>query len=96
MDLNDLIMTKRQEILRITGRHGAEHIRLFGSVARGEVKPASDIDLLVDMRPDHSPWFPAGLMADLEELPGRRVHVVTGRALHPYLRERVLREAIPL
>jgi predicted nucleotidyltransferase len=54
------------------------------------------VDLLVEMTPDHSPWFPAGLTIDLEDLLGRRVHVVTAEALHPYLRERVLAEAVPL
>ncbi len=96
MEQTDLIKRKRQEILRIARRHGAENIRLFGSVARGEADPSSDVDLLVDMRPDHSPWFPAGLTADLEDLLGTRVHVLTVNGLHPYLRERVMKEANPL
>jgi len=96
MELNDLIRTKRDEILRIARRHGADNIRLFGSAARGDAGPSSDVDLLVEMRPDHSPWFPAGLVADLEALLGRRVHVVTVKALHPYIRERVLQEAVRL
>jgi len=96
MTLNDLIETKREEIIRIAAKHGADNIRLFGSAARGEAGAASDVDLLVEMRPDHSPWFPAGLVADLEELLGTRVHVVTVRALHPSIRERVLQEAVPL
>jgi predicted nucleotidyltransferase len=96
MELNELIRTKRDEILHIARRHGADNIRLFGSAARGEAGPSSDVDLLVEMRPDHSPWFPAGLVADLEELLGKRVHVVTVTALHPYIRERVLQGAVPL
>jgi predicted nucleotidyltransferase len=96
MDLNDLIRTKRDEILRIARRHGADNIRLFGSATRGETGPSSDVDLLVEMRADHSPWFPAGLVADLEALLGRRVHVVTAGALHPYIRKRVLQEAVQL
>jgi len=96
MELSDLIRTKRDEILRIARRHGADNIRLFGSAARGDAGPSSDVDLLVEMRPDHSPWFPAGLVADLEALLGRRVHVVTVKALHPYIRERVLQEAVQL
>ena len=96
MELNALIMAKREDILRVAGRHGAGNIRLFGSAARGDAGPSSDVDLLVDMRADHSPWFPAALVADLEELLGKRVHVVTVRALHPFIRERVLEEAVPL
>jgi hypothetical protein len=96
MELNDLIRTRRDEILNIARRHGAENIRLFGSAARGGAGPSSDVDLLVEMRADHSPWFPAGLVADLEALLGRRVHVVTVKALHPYIKERVLQEAVQL
>jgi uncharacterized protein len=76
--------------------HGAENIRLFGSVARGDAGESSDVDLLVEVSHDPSPWFPAGLVADLEELLGRRVHVVTVGALHPYIRDRVTQEAVPL
>jgi uncharacterized protein len=96
MALNDLIRTHREEILRIARRHGADNIRLFGSAARGEAGPSSDVDLLVEMRPDHTSWFPGGLIADLEELLGVRVHVVTEKSLHPYIRDRVLNEAAPL
>lgn len=96
MALNDLIKAKREEIIRIAARHGAYNVRLFGSAARGEAGPSSDVDLLVETRPDHAPWFPAGLTVDLEDLLGHRVHVVTPRALHPYIREAVLKEAVPL
>ncbi len=96
MDGGELIRAKREDILRLAARHGATNVRVFGSVARGEAGPESDLDLLVDVGPVHSPWFPAGLMADLELLLGRRVDVVTERALHWYIRDRVLSEAIPL
>ena len=96
MDGEDLIRAKRDDILRLAARHGATNVRVFGSVARGEAGPESDLDLLVDVGPVHSPWFPAGLMADLELLLGRKVDVVTERALHWYIRDRVLREALPL
>jgi hypothetical protein len=54
------------------------------------------VDLLVDVGPDPSPFFPGGLLADLEELLGRRVDVLTENALHWYIRDRILREARPL
>jgi uncharacterized protein len=91
-----LIKEKREEILKIGLRHGAKNIRLFGSVARGEAGESSDIDMLVEVGENPSPWFPGGLIADLEELLGRWVHVVTVGALHSYIRDRVLQEAVPL
>jgi hypothetical protein len=83
-------------IQRVAKKHGAQRIRVFGSVARGEAGPQSDIDLLVDKGPQTSPWFPAGLILELEEALGRKVDVLTTNGLSPYLRERVLQEAVPL
>ena len=90
------VYEKRDEILRIAAAHGVRNIRIFGSVARGDADAESDIDLLVEVGPTTSSWFPAGLILDLEELLGRPVEVVTERGLSPYLRERVLRDAVPL
>jgi predicted nucleotidyltransferase len=87
---------KREEILRLAARHGARNVRVFGSVARGEETPASDIDLLVEAGPDTSPWFPGGLIADLEDLLGCHIDVATEPGLHWYLRTRILHEAVPL
>lgn len=96
MKIEEAVKNKRDEIRRIAEQHGATNIRLFGSVARGEAKPESDVDLLVDVTPQTSSWFPIGLILDLEKLLGRRVEVVTERALNKDLRDRVLREAVPL
>ena len=96
MDTQKLLEEKREDILRITARHGAFNVRLFGSVARGEARPDSDIDLLVDVGPKHSSFFPGGLVADLEALLGRRVDVVEPEGLHWYVRDRILNEAVPL
>lgn len=96
MTLEQLILGKRDEIQRIASKHGAYNIRVFGSMARGDAGPESDIDLLIDVGPTTSSWFPAGLVLDLESLLGRRVQVVTEKALNPELREHVLREAVPL
>jgi len=96
MTLKQLIEEKRDEILRLAVKHGARNVRLFGSAARGEDRPDSDVDFLVEAGPTTSSWFPAGLILDLEETLGRRVEIVTDRGLNPYLRDQVLREAIPL
>ena len=96
MRTEDLVQAKRREILEIARRHGAVDVRIFGSAARGEARPDSDVDLLVKPGPKTSAWFPAGLILDLEDLLGRRVDVLTEGALHWYIRDRILAEAVPL
>lgn len=71
-------------------------MQLSGSVARAEDTPESDVDLLVDVTRDTTPWFPGSLIADLEQLLGRRVQVMIRLSLSPLIRETVLREAVPL
>src|SRR3990167_6807983 len=94
--MEDLLREKREEILRLAEKHGARNVRIFGSVAHGETTETSDIDLLVDTEEKTSPWFPAGLVAELEELLGRQVDVVTTNGLYWLLRRRILKEARPL
>jgi predicted nucleotidyltransferase len=96
MGIEDVLRDKREEILEIVKRHGADQVRVFGSIARGEARADSDIDLLVRPGPKTSPWFPAGLVLDLEALLGRKVDVLTEKALHWYIRDRILSEAVPL
>lgn len=96
MDIMNLLKSKREAILEIAARHGATNVRLFGSAARGEAGEESDIDLLVDVGPGRTPFFPGGLLADLEELLGCKVDVVTEEGLHWYIRDQVLKEAISL
>ena len=92
----DLVRSKREQILRLARRHGVTGVRVFGSMARGDAGPQSDVDLLIEVGADLSPWFPGGLVAELEELLGRRVQVVTEHGLDALLRDRVLKEAVPL
>jgi len=87
---------RRLEIQEIAAKHGVSRIRVFGSVARGEDRPDSDVDFLVEAGSATSSWFPAGLILDLQEVLGRRVEVVEEIALRPSLRSSVVREAIPL
>jgi uncharacterized protein len=92
----ELLYQKREDIRRIAAKHGATNIRVFGSVARDQAKPDSDLDLLIDAGPNTSSWFPAGLILDLENLLGCRVEVVTEKGLNPQIRESVVSEAIPI
>lgn len=96
MNVNELVRNKREEVLRIARQYGARNVRVFGSVARGEATPDSDVDFLVDMEPGRSLFDLGGLLMDLQELFGCRVDVITERGLRERLRERVLREARPL
>lgn len=92
----DPVKSKREEILQVAKRHGVTRVRVFGSTARGDAGPQSDVDLLVDVGSEPTPWFPGGLVTELEELLGRPVQVVTERGLDSLLRDRVLKEAVPL
>jgi predicted nucleotidyltransferase len=96
LDTVQLIRAKRDEIQTIPAKHGARNVRVFGSVARGDARPESDIDFLIDAGAVTSSWFPAGLILDLEELLGRHVEVVTEQGLDPLIRDNVLREAVPV
>jgi len=96
MNLDALLHAKRTEILALAERYGAHSVRVFGSVARGEAGPESDIDLLVTFDDDRSLLDLVALCQDLEQLLGRPVDVATEEALHWHIRERVLREAVAL
>lgn len=96
MDLHEVFTDKREKVLLIAARHGARNVRIFGSVARAEAGRDSDVDVLVDLEPGRSLFDLGGLLMDLQDLLGCRVDVVTEQGLRPRIRERVLREAVPL
>lgn len=96
MKLDESIQSRRETILQIARRHGVGQVRVFGSVARGEATENSDLDLLIDVTGPTTPWFPGGLVTELEALLGCRVDVVETNALRKELRDRVLRDATPL
>jgi len=95
-DLRRLVDEHREEILRIAERYGANNVRIFGSTARGESGPDSDVDVLVDLAPGRSLFDLGGLLMDLQVLLGCRVDVVTEAGLRPRIRDRVLQEATQL
>jgi uncharacterized protein len=88
-----VLREKHGEILRIAKKHGAQNVRVFGSAVRGDATGESDIDFLVEATDEASPWFPAGLVEELEQLLGRPVDVVTEEGLYWLLRRRILKEA---
>jgi len=96
MSALEVLRAKQSEIESIAAKHGAGNLRVFGSVARGDARENSDVDLLIDIVGPTTPWFPGGLLTDLETALGRHVDIVIARSLHPLLRESVLREAVPL
>ncbi|MSR78515.1 MAG: nucleotidyltransferase [Candidatus Omnitrophica bacterium] len=93
MELSQWVQNQRVNILAIAHQHGAKKLRIFGSVARGEAGDKSDVDILVEFDSDRSLLDHVALVQDLEELLDRKVDVVNERALHWYIRDRVLKEA---
>ena len=94
--IGDTIREKREEIISIAGRHGATQVRLIGSVARGEARPDSDVDLLVTWSEGTSLLDQAALMLELEKLLGRKVDIASDGWVKPAIRESVYRDAIAL
>ncbi len=96
MKLEELLREKREEIRRIAEKYGAHNVRVFGSVMRGEADEQSDIDFVVELELGRSLLDLGGLQYELESLLGSRVDVVTERGLKARIRDRVLREAVPI
>ena len=90
--INDI----RSKVAAPMRRHGVIHASLFGSVARGDANPESDVDLLVEFEQGRSLLDLAGLRLDLIEALGRAVDVTTRNGLHPKLRRRILSDLVPL
>ena len=94
--LEEILPTQRPRILELARQHGARNVRIFGSVSRGESRPKSDLDLLVEMEEGRSLLDRVALAQDLEDLLGHKVDVVNERALHWFVRDRILAEATEL
>jgi len=96
MGIQEIIGSQRQQILALAAKYGAFNIRIFGSVARGQADDKSDVDFLVDMEPGRSLFDMGGLLYDLQQLLGRNIDVVTTAGLRARIKERVIKEAVPL
>jgi uncharacterized protein len=96
MNANQLLQSKRQEIMQIAMRHGAYNVRVFGSVARGEARPDSDVDFLVNLEANRSLLDLARMLRELQALLNCPVDVVTEAGLRPRIRSQVLKDARPL
>ncbi len=94
MESDEMLKRKRAEVLRISDRHGAHNVRIFGSATRADADAASDIDLLVDMAPDWRLLDLGALWRELNDLLGVKVDVVTEKGLRDRIRNRVLKEAV--
>ncbi|RJP56251.1 MAG: hypothetical protein C4549_06810 [Deltaproteobacteria bacterium] len=96
MELEKSLRLKRNDILLLASRHGAKNVRIFGSAARGEAVQESDVDFLVKMEDGRSLLDLSALVADLQDILGRRVDVVSEDGLYWLLRRKILKEAKPL
>jgi len=96
MESRMLLQFRRDDILSIAEHHGARNVRVFGSVARGDARPDSDVDILVDIEPGRSLFDLGGLLSELQTLLGVDVDGVTEKGLRPRIRAQVMREAVPL
>ena len=96
MTLEELRLTRRDQILQVAARNAVRNVRVFGSTARGETSIESDIDFLVDLDPGRTLMDLGGLLMDLQELLEARVDVATEGMLRPKVRERVLADTVPL
>ncbi len=92
----DQVRSQREAILQLAAKYGIRSVRLFGSVARGESRPDSDLDVLVDFEPGRSLLDQVGFEQDLEGLLGCEVEVVAEGGISPNLEARILQEAQPL
>jgi uncharacterized protein len=96
MTLEALRRDKKEGILQAAQKYGARNIRVFGSVARGEAAAGSDVDFLVELESGRTLMDLGGFLSALQELLDTQVDVATERMLKPNVRERALRDAIPL
>ena len=96
MGIPEIIVSRKEQILALAAKYGASDVRVFGSVARGTADEKSDVDFLVNLAPGRSLFDLGGLLYELQKLLGRNVDVITPAGLRPRIRDRVLKEAVPI
>jgi uncharacterized protein len=96
MPLLEKLHQNRTTILAIADKYGATNLRIFGSVARGDNRPDSDIDILVDLQRTWTLFDHIGMMQDLEDLLHHKIDVTVAQGLREHLRDRIVNEAIAL
>jgi len=96
MGIQEIIVSRKEQILALAAKYGASNVRIFGSVARGTADENSDVDFLVNLAPGRSLFDLGGLLYELQKLLGRNVDVITPAGLRPRIRDRVLKEAVPI
>ncbi len=94
--MDKFIEEHRDAIRRLAMKRGAVRVRLFGSLAREDGGPHSDVDLLIDLEEGRSALALGGILMDLQDLLGRRIDVVTPESLHPKIKKKVLEQAVDL
>lgn len=93
LKMSDIVEKYRSQILSLAKENGIRNVRVFGSMARNEAGPESDLDLLVDIEKGKSGLALGGFLSDVSELVHRKVDVVTENSLHPRIKDKVLHEA---
>ncbi len=94
--MDKLIERHREEIRRIAILRGARRVRIFGSRARGDATPESDVDILVDLEKGRSALALGGILMDLQDLLHKKVEVLTPAALHPRIRDQIIGQAVDI
>ncbi|MBI4028203.1 MAG: nucleotidyltransferase family protein [Verrucomicrobia bacterium] len=96
MSKKDILQLRRAEILEVARKHGAISVKVFGSVARGDETPGSDLDFLIELAPGRSLFDLGGIQHELEKLLQCHVDVVTPNGLHWFIQKNVLKEAVAI
>lgn len=94
--MHPLLETHRNELRSMALQYGLRSIRVFGSMARNDASSTSDVDLLVESKEPISGFSLGAMLMDAQDLLGRKVDIVTMQALHPLMRDRVMRESVLL
>ena len=94
--IRERLASLRSDVLEVARRHGASNLRVYGSIAKGLEHERSDLDLLVDLSPEHSLLGVISLRQDLEDLLGCSVDLTEATSLHPLIRDEILGQAVVL